>query len=450
MPPTPSSVPSRSLMPPGQGPANGSTATCWRCAGRDCPTPRRGACRRCPRVSSAAVIACWRMADSSLLTIAGNLGPSRPRYRGIAAVYCSQAPMRRRRRRNRAGSDQIRRWPCWNRHERAAVREFAGRAGLAVEWRDYANEQHRVSAENLRRILAALQLPCDTAADLAQSRRRLETSRLPPLITATTGHPFEVPTAGKVPDRVRVTYEDGTIAELPVRSALHGVRLPGIETPGYHVSELGAERITVAVAPPRCFTIEDIHQRSARGGSRRRSTACAAPAIAASANAGVVASCRQGAGLRADAVALSPVHACLLPIQTISARIRRRAGSSSIRFSRRAILFGDARVAKAAHDAGVAAAAAELEPRLIDWRESARAKMSVFRRLFDDFSSTDLAARAAMPLAADFAQFRAAGGALLAAHAQFEALHAARFAADGSAWNWRDWSEAGATRQARK
>lgn len=47
-----------------------------------------------------------------------------------------------------------------------------------------------------------------------------------------------------------------------------------------------------------------------------------------------------------------------------------------------------------------------------------------------------------MPLAADFAQFRAAGGALLAAHAQFEALHAARFAADGSAWNWRDWSEA--------
>ena len=102
----------------------------------------------------------------------------------------------------------------------AAVREFAGRAGIAVEWRDYANKQHRVSAENLRRILAALQLPCDTAADLAQSRRQLETSRLPPLITATTGQPFEVPAAGKVPDRVRVTYEDGTIAELPVRSAL--------------------------------------------------------------------------------------------------------------------------------------------------------------------------------------------------------------------------------------
>ena len=40
--------------------------------------------------------------------------------------------------------------------------------------------------------------------------------------------------------------------------------------------------------------------------------------------------------------------------------------------------------------------------------------MSIFRRLFEDFSSTDLAARAATPLAADFAQFRAAGGTLLA------------------------------------
>ena len=37
--------------------------------------------------------------------------------------------------------------------------------------------------------------------------------------------------------------------------------------------------------------------------------------------------------------------------------------------------------------------------------------------------------------------FAQAGGALLAAHAQFEALHAAKFSADASAWNWRDWSE---------
>ena len=56
----------------------------------------------------------------------------------------------------------------------AAVEELARRAGIAVDWRDYANKQHHVSADSLRRILAALQLPCDTAADLADSRGQLE------------------------------------------------------------------------------------------------------------------------------------------------------------------------------------------------------------------------------------------------------------------------------------
>ena len=42
----------------------------------------------------------------------------------------------------------------------AAVEDLARRAGIAIEWRDNANKQRRVSADSLRRILAALQLPC--------------------------------------------------------------------------------------------------------------------------------------------------------------------------------------------------------------------------------------------------------------------------------------------------
>ena len=214
-----------------------------------------------------------------------------------------------------------------------AVRELAGRAGIAVEWRDYANEQHRVSAENLRRILAALQLPCDTAADLAQSRRQLETSRLPPLITATTRQPFEVPAAGKVPDRVRVTYEDGTIAELPVRSALRGVRLPGIETPGYHVIELGAERITVAIAPPRCYTIADITPEERPWGLAVQAYGLrGAGDCGIGDTAGVIALVGKAAGLRADAVALSPVHALFAADPNHFSPYCRRAGSSTIPF----------------------------------------------------------------------------------------------------------------------
>ena len=294
-----------------------------------------------------------------------------------------------------------------------AVRELARRAGIAVEWRDYANKQHRVSTENLRRILAALQLPCDTAADLAQSRRQSQTPRLPPLTTGTTGQPFEVPAAGKVPDRVRLTYEDGTIADLTVRSALRGVRLPGIETPGYHVIEFGAERITVAIAPPRCYTIADVAPEERPWGLAVQiyGLSCAGDCGIGD-TAGVTALAGKAAGLRADAVALSPVHALFAadPNHFSPYSPSSRLFYNPLHADART-LFGEARVGKAAHDAGVAAAAAELEQqKLIDWRQSARAKMSAFRRLFEDFSSTDLAARAAMPLAADFAQFRQAGG----------------------------------------
>jgi 4-alpha-glucanotransferase len=327
----------------------------------------------------------------------------------------------------------------------AAVEELARRAGLAVEWRDYANKARRVPAESLRRILAALGLPCDTKAALAESRRQLEAPRPPPLITATIGQPFDVPLAArKIPDRVLLTYEDGTIAELPVRSASRGVRLPGIETPGYHVIEFGTERITVAIAPARCSTIADTAPEGRLWGFAAQIYGLrSAGDCGIGDTVGVIALAGKAAALRADAIALSPVHALFAadPGHFSPYSPSSRLFYNPLHADARA-LFNEARVAKAAEEAGVAAAAAELEQqKLIDWVQSARAKMAVFRRLFEDFSSTDLAANTATPLATDFAQFRAAGGALLAVHALFEALHAAKFSADASAWNWRDWGE---------
>ncbi|PWT91301.1 MAG: 4-alpha-glucanotransferase, partial [Proteobacteria bacterium] len=327
----------------------------------------------------------------------------------------------------------------------AAVEELARRAGIAVDWRDYANKQHRASAESLRLILAALGLPCDTAADLAESRRQLEAPRPQPLITATIGQPSDVAVAArKIADRVRLTYEDGTIAELPVRGAARGVRLPGIETPGYHVIEFGTERITIAIAPRRCCTIADIAPEGRLWGLAAQIYGLrSAGDCGIGDTAGVIALARKAAALRADAIALSPVHALFaadcghFSPYSPSSRLFYNPLQADAR-----VLFKEARVAKAADEAGVAAAAGELEQqRLIDWRQSARAKMALFRRLFEDFSSTDLAAKAATPQATDFAQFRAAGGALLAAHALFEALHAAKSSADASAWNWRGWGE---------
>jgi 4-alpha-glucanotransferase len=74
--------------------------------------------------------------------------------------------------------------------------------------------------------------------------------------------------------------------------------------------------------------------------------------------------------------------------------------------------------------------------KLIDWPRSSQEKMAVFRQLFDafDHESADVAAGAKE----EFAAFRTERGSLLAEHALFEALHAARFKA-GDGGNWQNW-----------
>ena len=54
-----------------------------------------------------------------------------------------------------------------------AVRELARDAGIANEWVDAADKPQRVSIETLRSILTALDLPCVTQVDIAESRARL-------------------------------------------------------------------------------------------------------------------------------------------------------------------------------------------------------------------------------------------------------------------------------------
>ena len=77
-----------------------------------------------------------------------------------------------------------------------AVYNLARRAGIAVDWRDYANRPHRVSLDTLRCVLAALGLPCQTADDLAHSRQ-VDERVMPPLVTATVGQPVHLSTRRK-------------------------------------------------------------------------------------------------------------------------------------------------------------------------------------------------------------------------------------------------------------
>jgi 4-alpha-glucanotransferase len=325
----------------------------------------------------------------------------------------------------------------------ADIYDLARRAGVAVEWTDYADQPHRVSLDTIRRVMAALGLPCDTSDALAHSRHVLNDRGFPRLITATTGQSVRVSIEADVPEHIRLIQEDGSVTDLPVQRTAAGITLPGIETPGYHTIEVGQTQATLAVAPAKCVTISDL-----ASGERFWGLAAQLYGLRSRGDcgigdmAGVIALAKAAAAFKADALALGPAHALFA---ADPGHFSPYSPSSRLFYNPlhadAAAVFGEALVAKSRSDAGASREASDLEEStLIDWPRSGRIKMRIFRRLFDDFFATNLDANPPTALATDFAEFRAANGSPLADHALFEALHAAKLRADPNAWAWRDWA----------
>jgi 4-alpha-glucanotransferase len=324
----------------------------------------------------------------------------------------------------------------------ADVYDLARRAGIAVEWQDYAERPHRVSIDTIRCVLAALGLPCATAADLVQSREQLEPAAPPPLITATAGQPITLPCAGVAPSRLRVTYEDGTVTEITPQRKARSVLLPPIFRPGYHRIECpSGDTVTLAVAPARCVATTDLVGEDRLWGLAVQTYGLRSPGDCGIGDmSGIVALARAAAALRADALALSPTHALF---SADPAHFGPYSPSNRMFFNPlhadAAALFGEERVAQARNEAAAHDESAEQEAHLINWPQASRLKMATFRLLFEGFLSREFSNRQANALADDFRQFRAKNGAPLTAHALFEVLHAARLRAEPSVWNWQDW-----------
>jgi 4-alpha-glucanotransferase len=141
-----------------------------------------------------------------------------------------------------------------------AIYDFARRVGVAVDWTNAAGEPQRVAPDVLRRMLGALELPCDTPAQLAASRDRLAATigeeKLPPLITAEAGEPIVL--ASCAPARARLVLEDGGAQDIALAPRRDGrCALGAISQPGYHQLQFGEQTITLAVAPKKCFTVDD-------------------------------------------------------------------------------------------------------------------------------------------------------------------------------------------------
>ncbi len=325
----------------------------------------------------------------------------------------------------------------------SSIHELARRAGIMVEWRDYADKAHAVTTESLRAILAAVGLPAESSDDLAQSRHRLDLQELPRLITATAGEPIPLPlSAEPASSQVRLCEENGTNRDLNVQASGRSFVLPAIEAPGYHRLTVGRESLTIAVAPRRCPTARDVTGSEKTCGlaaqiyALRRAGDCGIGDTG-----GVTELAEKAAALGVDMLALSPVHAMFgaEPRHCSPYSPSSRLFYNPLHADPR-VLFDDEQVARAARAFAEGGGSSErLESLdLVDWPRSATAKIAIFRRLFDEFIMHDLS-HTGNSRGAEFQKFRAAGGKLLEDHAVFEALHAEQIRIDPAMWNWSDW-----------
>ena len=136
-----------------------------------------------------------------------------------------------------------------------AVLARARSAGVAVDWTDSTGRPQRVRTESLRRLLEALD-----AGDVPVA--------VPPLVTARVGRPITIP--GIDTDHsAELALEGGDKKPVVLRDGA----LPAIGRPGYHRLRFADREITVAVAPARCVTLQDVGATAtviSRSAKRRR------------------------------------------------------------------------------------------------------------------------------------------------------------------------------------
>ena len=296
----------------------------------------------------------------------------------------------------------------------AGLTKLAEAAGVAPRWRDVHGEWHDVTPQTLRAVLDALGLPADTNSAVQDSLASLQQgATLLPLVTAQAGQPTRLPIpAGPF----RLTMEDGSTHDGLLRQVDGSVELPSIATPGYHQLEVGKQQVTLAVAPQRCFTVQDAAPGRRLWGLAVQLYALRRPGDGGLGDFGALQDLVGPAAARgAAAIAISPVHA-----QFSADRDRYSPYSPSSR-TQLNVLHTRLDIGGAGADGG-----------LVDWPAASQARLAKMRAMFDAADPAELASLAA---------FRAQRGDALETHARFEALHAHLFAADPGRWHWRSWPE---------
>nr|WP_253207164.1 4-alpha-glucanotransferase [Verticiella sp. GG226] len=321
---------------------------------------------------------------------------------------------------------------------------LAHAAGVALDWQDARGQPQRVAPEVAQRVLNALGLPADDAASRAQSLAVLadEARACPPLVTAQAGSPIIVTGAGRSDLAYCIEQEDGTRVTGTADSTGEGrLRLPALAEAGYHRLILGQQELTLANAPARGFTVQDLPAGRGRPWgvaaqlySLRRSAAGTGDARGVGDFTALTRLAASVARAGGDAVAISPVHAMFsadthrYSPYAPSSRLFLNAVHADPRdtFSPRAV-----EAALAVTGAGERLLTLE-DAELVEWPEVARLRLDLLAHLFAGFP-----ANASPAAATQFESFLNQGGDTLMRHARFEALHE-HYVAQGN-FDWRQW-----------
>ncbi|QOT81902.1 4-alpha-glucanotransferase [Cupriavidus basilensis] len=340
-----------------------------------------------------------------------------------------------------------------------ALHTLASRAGLIVHWEDAQGRAREVEPEVLRALLSEFGLPSATVGQCEAARAHLaaedSAQDLSPLITADQDKSVPIPTVHNLSRQAyRLELEEGSVVNgMAERDTDGNLCVPAVAASGYHRLLLGDAEVTLAVAPARCFGVEDALldlPRKDRDACRKRpwglslqlySLRRGAPAGLGDLTA--LAQCCEAAGRAgADAVAINPLHA---GFAAMPQRYSPYAPSSRLflnpLYGDPATAFGQRAVDQAIEALGPPATLPALEARTeIDWIALAHARNAVLHWLWERRSAL-LPAGAAQA----FAAFRRNQGAALEAHARFEALQshhlsaAATPAEAAAAADWRHW-----------
>ncbi|WP_152206839.1 4-alpha-glucanotransferase [Marinobacter changyiensis] len=334
-----------------------------------------------------------------------------------------------------------------------ALRKLAQAAGLILEWSDSEGCTQYMEPDTQELLLSLLGFPASSDEEIQCSLEELQRlhhpedpAQLPPLVTADQGFAVTLPCPLAPATDYVIELESG---QRQTGETDENGRIPAISEAGYHQLNIGDSRLTLAVAPAKCFSVAESVGKSPAGRSSGQPTqlwglatqlySLRRPGDGGAGDTRALEDfCRSAAGEGASAVTVSPTHAMFSsdpghysPYSPSSRLLR------NVLYCAPESIFGESRVQAAVTRCGLQQHLENLESlELIDWPAVGKAKLTWLRALYEDFTEGRGRNRNDSALYQQFMRFREQGGETLEDHCRFETLSERQ--GPGS---WRTWPE---------